>query len=294
MQVLGFESAQRARPDAQQRSPVRGLSRAVTLVCCLISSRAAADPAACAAAYEDGQRLMTTARLLDAAKQFRYCGSPACPDVMHAECLRFLDRVEATTPSVVVRLRPELERQASVAFDQQSARPLDGRAVPLDPGPHELRVTTPGYAPAQRRFLVAEGERFKVLEIVLQPPQRTPTIPKRDKPPAPRRQRTVVPWVVTAAVATAGATGFAYWGLRARSGEERLDDCSPNCPSARVDSVKRDYLLANVSLGVGVSGLIGMAVWYVVGASDAGRASRPKASWTPGPTPLSLALTLPL
>lgn len=244
------------------------ISGALLLACTLIASRATADPAACSAAYESGQRLLTTARLLDAASQFRYCGSPACPAIMHSECLRFLDRVEATTPSIVVRVRPEVSVPVGLVLDEGHERPLDGRAIALDPGHHELRLRASGYAVRQQRFLVAEGEKLKMLEVRLEPlpePEPGQGASETASAAAPQsRTPSVVPWVVTAAIASAGAAGFVHWGLRGRSGETALERCSPDCPDSQVADVKRDYLLSNVSLAVGVGGLIAMGVWYVV------------------------------
>lgn len=248
-----------------------------------IASRAAADPAACSAAYERGQRLMTSAHLLDAASQFRYCGSPACPAIMHAECLRFLDRVEAATPSIVVRVRPEIDVPVRFTLDDDAERALDGHAVVLDPGTHQLRLRATGYAVREQRFLVTEGESLKTIEVSLEV---LPGEPLRDQPPsslaspAPSPTPSVVPWVVTGAVASAGAAGFVYWGLQARSGEAALESCSPDCSRSQVADVKRDYLLSNVSLGVGVTGLVAMGVWYVVRSSGSAR----RATTLPGLT----------
>lgn len=245
------------------------LAVTLLLACTLIASRATADAAACSAAYESGQRLLTGARLLDAASQFRYCGSPACPAIMHSECLRFLDRVETATPSIVVRIRPDVSVPVRVVLDDDSERPLDGRAITLDPGHHELYLRASGYALRQERFLVAEGEKLKMLELRLEPlPKTEPSAGASEaaSSAAPSQSPTpsVVPWVVTAAIASVGAAGFVHWGLRGRSGETALERCSPDCPGSQVADVKRDYLLSNVSLAVGVGGLVAMGVWYVV------------------------------
>jgi len=247
------------------------LSLALFLGFVLVASHAAAGPIECAAAYEDGQRLMSKAHLLESAQQFRYCGSPACPAVMHAECLRFLDRVEAMTPSVVIRLEPELPVQADASVDDGPAMALDGRALALDPGTHRLRLRAPGYVVADRQFLVAEGETLKMIEVQLVPlPRSRPSELARPRPD-PDTSASVVPWIVTGAVAGIGAAGLTYWGLTARSGEAALSDCSPDCPRERVDAVKRDYRLANVSLGVGVTGLVAMVVWYAISPSKTAR-----------------------
>jgi hypothetical protein len=208
---------------------------------------------------------------------------------MHAECLRFLDRVEAATPSIVVRVRPEIDVPVRFALDDDAERDLDGRAVILDPGTHWLRLSAIGYAVREQRFLVTEGESLKTIEVSLEPLPREPRGEEKANRPvnaAPSPTPSVVPWVVTAAVASAGAAGFAYWGLQARSGETALERCSPGCSRTQVADVKQDYLLSNVSLGVGMTGLVAMGVWYVVRSSGSTRRATnlPGLTISPGPT----------
>jgi hypothetical protein len=240
----------------------------------LLAARPAfADAKSCARAYEDGQRLRTSAQLTEAADKFLYCAGPECPELMHPDCQRRLDEVEAAVPSVVVRVEPSSELRISVSLDQGEVRPIDGQALRLNPGAHEVHVTAVGYRPATRRFMVSEGEKLKPLDITLAPlAEQSRVTPEphgkgdANSSLAPARPRTTswVPWAITSGVVAAGSAGLLYWGLRGRGAERDLADCSPDCSSERVDDVKRDYLLANVSLGVGLSGAAAMAVWYFV------------------------------
>jgi hypothetical protein len=69
-------------------------------------------------------------------------------------------------------------------------------------------------------------------------------------------------------VGLVGVTGFTVLGLRARSGEEALERCKPNCSDGRVDSVKARYLLANVSIGVGALALGAATYLFLSGSSN--------------------------
>jgi hypothetical protein len=75
-------------------------------------------------------------------------------------------------------------------------------------------------------------------------------------------------WVL-AGVGVAGASGFGlltYWG---RKDNDALAACSPRCAPADVDHIKRMYLGANVSLGVGIAAL-GAAYWVYRATRGAG------------------------
>jgi hypothetical protein len=97
------------------------------------------------------------------------------------------------------------------------------------------------------------------------------------------------------AVAVAGGIGFAYFGVHAQSGEADLEQCTPNCSQARVDDVKDDFLRSNVSLGIGIAGLVGAGLWLILdrpSPADAGpraRENRAATSFGLAPTPYWVA-----
>jgi hypothetical protein len=98
------------------------------------------------------------------------------------------------------------------------------------------------------------------------------------------------------AVAVAGGIGFAYFGVHAQSGEADLEQCTPNCSQARVDDVKDDFLRSNVSLGIGIAGLVGAGLWLLLdrpSPPDTGPHARqnraPRSAFGFGPTPYWVA-----
>ena len=91
-----------------------------------------------------------------------------------------------------------------------------------------------------------------------------------------------------------GAVGFAYFGLSARSADVGLDACSPNCEPAKVDAIKRDYVLANVSLGVGLAGALTASLLWVTspGAERPARAGgKSPRRWAIGLGPITTVAT---
>jgi hypothetical protein len=281
-------------------------------VCLCIGSAAQVRPASaedpkaeCLSAYDAGQRLRKARKLTSAVEKLLFCGGPACPAAMHRDCQGWLDEVRAALPSVVLRAfspSGELLLDTQVSIDGAETQPLDGHAIELDPGRHELRFEHPGYVPKLGSVFIAEGEKLESRDVILervaahsaedwtriseaQPsalvkradstepgsPMATPTPlgaraePTRSaavlSPPADGPGPLAwMPLALGAATGVAGTLGFAYFGLAARHGEHDLDRCSPNCAARQIDDVKRDYLLANVSLGAGLIG------WVATGA----------------------------
>jgi hypothetical protein len=73
-------------------------------------------------------------------------------------------------------------------------------------------------------------------------------------------------------VAVLGLAGFAVFGTRGRSAESRLQTtCSPHCSEDQISSVRTQYAVADVSLGVGLASL-GLAAYFALRSSPEQRA----------------------
>jgi hypothetical protein len=66
-----------------------------------------------------------------------------------------------------------------------------------------------------------------------------------------------LPAYIAGGVGALGLVGFVAFGVMGKSQENDLRDrgCAPNCPKEDVDSAKTKYLLADISLGVGIVGI---------------------------------------
>ena len=143
----------------------------------------------------------------------------------------------AQQPQVQVQQQPAL---AMAAAPQAAQLPVPVAMVPVAAPP--LGSPPPGAVP-----------------VALAPTVATQAV-------APESDFRVAPYL-TAAIGLAGLGGAAaltYWGRR-----DNLilqDQCSPNCSDASVNHVKRLYLAANISAGVGAAAL---ATWaYLVFIAD--------------------------
>jgi hypothetical protein len=180
--------------------------------------------------------------------------------------VKWIDDVGARIPSIIVRSRIERgdDVPAAVFIDGRSVSTrLDGRQIELDPGNHVIRFEREGATPVERTILLVERERGRLVEAIWPPveahaPSRVPATAEKE----PREGPPPVSWVL-GGIGVAGLASFAVFGLRARSGFDDLDGtCAPGCAPNEVDAVRRDALVANISLGIGIAAFVaGGVLW---------------------------------
>jgi hypothetical protein len=73
-----------------------------------------------------------------------------------------------------------------------------------------------------------------------------------------------VPLYLLGGLGVAGLVGYGTLVTWARNDNQRLLDCTPNCPQASVDHIRKLYRAADISLGVGVASLVATTWIYVV------------------------------
>ncbi|HEY5958116.1 MAG TPA: hypothetical protein VIV60_16245 [Polyangiaceae bacterium] len=227
----------------------------------------------CSLAYESAQVSRRDGNLLAAKTKLQYCSGVQCPNVMHGDCQRWLSEIEASIPTVVfhVELKTKSNPDAArVSLDGAQSTALDGRAIAVNPGRHQATISASGFSSVTREFTILEGEKLRREAFVLLP-QATghhPRDPAQDSGKSsvrePSKTGLMLPLVMASAVAVIGGVGTAYFGLNARDKEHNLGACSPNCDREAVDSTKRDYLLANASMGLAGAGLLTAGVLLVV------------------------------
>jgi hypothetical protein len=195
------------------------LAVSVLVASALASSRASADVQACLGASEKGQRARTAGKLREAREQFLLCSSDGCPAMVRRDCAQWQGEVLATLPSIVLGAKDRAGRDlfdVTVSVDGEPlVKKLDGKSLPIDPGPHTFKFEMTGAPPVVERALVKEGEKTRVIAVTFAiggaasettaPP---PAGGEATDKPAPTRERshTVFPWIVVGlGVATIGA-----------------------------------------------------------------------------------------
>jgi hypothetical protein len=226
--------------------------------------------AECVNGYEQGQVQRQSGQLVSARGLLQTCARDECPGFIRADCATWYGEVQNEVPTLVFAARSQ-GRDLSDVRVSVGARVLseraDGQVVELDPGEYDFEFRAADMRTLVQRFVIARGERNRLIQVELEPLVAAPSATVL--PPA--RRSLLVP-VLFASVGAAGVAGFAGLGAWGRSQENELkSSCAPQCETARISEVRRTYLLADVSLGVGVASLALGA--YFLFSADSGDAS---------------------
>jgi hypothetical protein len=222
----------------------------------------------CFDAYEQAQRFRKAYQLRAAREQLIACGAEACPTFVRQDCSKWLGEVEASTPTIVVLARradgTTVEDARATLDGSPLGDRLDGRAIAVDPGPHELRCEAGGVS-VQSHIVVAEGVKNQPFYVTLgtaPAPRQTAPAPAPKEEPRERATRGLptATWVL-GGVALVGGISFATFAVVGRA----TQSCAPNCTQSQVDDLRRDYLIADASW---ITGLLaaGAAVYFALTA----------------------------
>jgi len=239
---------------------------------------AQANDASCAA-VEQTEAMRREGRYREARARLLECVNAQCGGDVRRRCAATLQKLDAVTPSIVVRAEDELGNDVTdvaVALgDEPLVSSLDGMAIPVDPGEHRFVFRRPGYDPVTQTLTIQRGEKFRSIDV-----QFGAAPPSAALPTAATEAPTSTPsgrWVASASligVGVAGLVGFTWLGLKARSGEKDLDDCKPECSEGSVSGVRSRYVMANVSGAVGVIAL-GAATYLLLTAPSSDDVAQP-------------------
>jgi hypothetical protein len=212
---------------------------------------------ACVSAASEGQKLQRAGKLRDARATFLSCMKPECPAEVKHVCDRFLTSVEASLPTVILGATDgagqDLFSVRVVIDGALTTESLDGKAMPIDPGPHVVRFERAGGAPTELRVLIREGEKNRALAVSFPPD-------KRAHSPEPLAERAPAP-VGAYVVGGVGVLALGAFTVLAIHGQGRYDDCRAHgCTSGATDSLSVERGFAFGTLAVGVVAL-GIATW---------------------------------
>jgi hypothetical protein len=231
----------------------------------------------CLAAFADAQELRQKGALLSARARLLVCSQRHCPVPIAKDCASWMNEVEGNLCSVVFALSDEagadiLDARV-LANERVVAERTDGRAVLLDPGRYTFKFEAKGYAPVLQTIAMRQSEKNRFVRLQLHrlgPERAASTLTREPAQPAsapPARQRPVaVVTLILGGTALASVGAFAYFGLRGRGQEHDIDHCTTNCQALQ-DSGRRNYLIADISLGVGLAAAVSAALVYVFAES---------------------------
>jgi hypothetical protein len=227
---------------------------------------AAPTKEACIATFDAAQRSRRAGTLRRAREELLVCAQAACPSVVRADCADLLREVEVAQPTIALKAVDAKGADlvdASVTFDGvQLATTLDGRAIPVDPGKLSLVFRHASWAPVRVDVVITEGEKGRVVQAALRPPQ-------TDVEPRATPRRPLLAWIVPTSLGAVSMGAFAFGGYtRLRLGNHADDlraQCAPECSQQVRDQASSDLATANVALGVGIGMLVLAATaWFVL------------------------------
>jgi len=154
----------------------------------------------------------------------------------------------------------------TVSFDgKKLTSKLSGMAINVNPGQHTLRFEHDGDGPIEKKVLIREGEKARVIKVQFEP-SKTAVIPPKPTSDdgalgASGSSKTLA--YILGGVGVVGLGSFAYFGLTGSSQRsDLLGRCKGgacNLPQDQIDSrrssVKTKFLVADISLGVGIVSL---------------------------------------
>ena len=237
---------------------------------------------ACLAAHEEALALRAQKKPHAAREKFVACARIECPTVVRKECGEQVALVEKDAPTVVLEARDELGADTmavNVSMDGSPIAPrLTGAAVDVEPGEHLFRFEREGGKAIEQRVLIVEGDKNRKVvaefaSLVAKPPAGETVVPPHEPKKVP-----VIAYVL-GGVSLAAVGSFAYFALSGKGAENDLgSSCSPNCSDADLSPVKRDYLIADVSLGIGIALAAVTVLLSLPALTDSGAASTSAAS----------------
>lgn len=229
---------------------------------------------ACVAAYVAGQKEQNQGALLRARRSFETCADDACPGLVKRDCAKWLEEVTQALPTIVVSVRDESGRDLvdAVATIDGARIAIDGKPLALDPGKHVVRAERPEHSPGTEQLVLAAGEHDRVVAMTLPAIAAAPSpagaidvpSPPPPSPPSPRTEGRIAPvtWLLGAGGIVAGGV-FSYFAIRGASNRASFG-CDRSCSSGDYDQVQRDFVIADVALGLGVAALAGAVVTWLL------------------------------
>lgn len=296
------ESKEQRRYLTSLRSSRRVLTLAAALGYVTLASpgTARADAASCTQAHASAQREQKAGRLKAASQQFMACGSDeTCPERVRNDCVERYAAVEKLVPTVILSLTDAEGKDVPSAQvysnDTLLTSELDGRAIALEPGRHAFRFVLPSGEEVTTEVVVREGEKNRVVTAKLDAPAEdaaAATTPVSTTPPAPMEARDrglPAGFWIASGVGVAALASFTTFAVMGRRKHEDLADCSPDCDASRqddYDSLKRNYLIADISLGAAaVSFGVATVLFLTSGGEErpaqTARVARPRVSVVP-------------
>jgi hypothetical protein len=130
----------------------------------------------CAVTYRTAVEIELAGHLREAKETYWACAKPACGVLIRNQCSARFTQLESDIPSVVPLVTDEAGRDridVQVTMDKEIlTNRVDGRALPVDPGPHEFSVIAEGAILARRKVMILQGQRNRPITLAINQSER--------------------------------------------------------------------------------------------------------------------------
>jgi hypothetical protein len=270
--------------------------RYARLVCCFVgatwpwtcatSARADDVKASCVAAYDGGQRARLAGDLARARDELRTCSRQACPDLIRADCVRWLREVEDAIPTVILGARDasgnDLSDVRLLVDGELVQQRLTGKPIELSAGEHVFRFERNGSPPVERKLVINGGEKNRLVQVTMQ-------VPRADAAPQSDLDR-ALPFVLGGLGLSLVTAGIVLDLVGTAELDELHERCEGLCSEAEVDATRTKILVGDTLLAVGIVSVGAAAVWLLLRdpaapaavAGNGAAAAGPHARWAGG------------
>ncbi len=235
----------------------------------------------CVSAHEEGQVLRRSANLKKARELLISCSKATCPSLVRTECAEFLREVENSMPTVVIAAREKGTEVLNVTVfvdGELVTKKLDGKDIAIDPGVHSFKVSLEGWPDIEKDILIISGAKDRELTFDFGEPDRPPpsapgaqpgVAPYQAPPPVETRRPVQAITYILLGTTVLGGVGFGVLGSMGQADKKELEKtpeeggCAPLCTDDDVSDVKTKFLLADISLGVGIASAAGALITYL-------------------------------
>jgi hypothetical protein len=217
---------------------------------------------ACIDAYRHNQPLRRDGRLLEARSELLICARDPCPPALQKDCLEWLADLDARLPSVLLgatNAQGDDVVDVTVTMDNRDVTTrLDGRPIPVDPGPHQFRFERAGARAVVREVVVKEGEKGRRVDARLVPVLVAPA------PPPPKHRPLTWPTIALGAAGSAGLVTAFVVGFVGVADRANLGSCKGTCTADQVGNVRTLFNVADVTGGASIVLLGAATVFFVL------------------------------
>ena len=238
------------------------------------------DKSECLDAASNGQTLRDAHKLIEARDQFRVCARAQCPSVVQMSCVEWLESAEKSLPTVVLGAKngagADLVDVEVTVDGAVLATKLEGRSIPMNPGPHAFHFALADGTTVDEQVVVKEGEKIQPIGAVLGRAPETPPTPATTSAHEQMRPRAVAGLAIAGVGVVLVGIGLAFGASAISQNNSSAaycdvggvkDDCYGQGVTLRNDAVN-NARVSTLLLGVGAVAVAGGVVLWLTSPSS--------------------------